>query len=65
MSKSKKGLADEGKGDFILNESGTSVNTDHVNDMTPASQDEKENKRNDDDEPYLPPVADPQKDITD
>jgi hypothetical protein len=64
MDKSKKGLADEGKGDFILNESGTSVNIDHVNDTTdqPQQQDEKKRK---DDEPFIPPVADEQKDITD
>lgn len=29
MSKKKKGLADSGEGEFILNESGTSVSTDH------------------------------------
>jgi hypothetical protein len=64
MGKSKRGLADEGRGDFILNESGTSVNVDHVNDTTQHPDDE-EKKKNGDDEPYMPPVADPQKDITD
>jgi hypothetical protein len=65
MGKSKKGLSDEGQGDFILNESGTSVNVDHANDTAKKATEEPEKKRDDDDEPYMPPVADPQKDITD
>jgi hypothetical protein len=66
MSKSKKGLSDEGRGDFVLNESGTSINVDHVNDTAkPAAEDEPGKKENESDEPYIPPVADPQKDITD
>ena len=65
MGKSKKGLSDEGRGDFILNESGTSINMDHVNDATKQPADEQEKKKTGNDEPYMPPVADPQKDITD
>ena len=66
MDKKKKGLADNGEGDFILNESGTSVNTDHVEGMPKERSDAADKKVNeDDDEPYMPPIADPQKDNTD
>lgn len=64
MQKKKKGLADRGEGDFILNESGTSVNVDHVEGM-PAERSDAADKKADEDEPYLPPVADEQKDNTD
>jgi|GEM_PF-4383260 len=39
MSKAKKGLTDTGDGEFILNESGTSVSTDHVEDPKPLPDD--------------------------
>lgn len=63
MDKKKKGLADQGDGDFILNESGTSINTDHAEGM-PKERSDNANY-NEDDEPYIPPVADEQKDNTD
>ena len=66
MDKKKKGLADAGEGDFILNESGTSVNVDHTEEKgKPEKRDESTRTGNDSDEPYIPPVADEQKDITD
>jgi hypothetical protein len=48
MDKKPKGLADTGQGEFILNESGTSVSTDSVepaSDPTgPSSETETESK---------------------
>lgn len=68
MEKKKKGLADTGDGDFILNESGTSVNVDNVED-SPKERSDDPAKRPDnnppDGEPFLPKVADEQKDTTD
>ena len=66
MDKKKKGLADTGEGDFILNESGTSVNVDHTEEKDKTeNRDKYAGTVNDSDEPYIPPVADEQKDITD
>lgn len=65
MDKKNKGLADQGDGDFILNESGTSVYVDKEEKNTPANNEDPQKKNNDQEEPYLPPVAEPQKDITD
>jgi hypothetical protein len=62
MDKKKKGLADQGDGDFILNESGTSVNVGNVEGMPKERGD---NAKYDDEEPYMPPVAEEQKDNTD
>jgi hypothetical protein len=39
MTKAKKGLADTGDGEFILNERGTSVFTDHVEEDPKPSPD--------------------------
>jgi hypothetical protein len=68
MDKNKKGLADTGQGDFILNESGTSINVDNV-EGTPKERSDDPSKRPDnnppDGEPFLPRIADEQKDITD
>jgi hypothetical protein len=61
MGKKNKGLADQGDGEFILNESGTSVNTD----STEKEDTDPLKKTNNQEEPFIPPVADPQKDITD
>jgi hypothetical protein len=63
MDKKKKGLADEGDGDFILNETGTSINVDKPVDENRNVDPQK--KVNNQEEPYMPPVADEQKDITD
>jgi hypothetical protein len=68
MDKKKKGLADTGQGDFILNESGTSVNVDNVED-TPKERSDDPSLRPDnnppDGEPFIPRTMDDQKDITD
>ena len=63
MDKKKKSLIDRGDGDFILNESGTSVKTDHTDDM-PEERSEVAYEKNDE-EPFIPDVADEQKDNTD
>lgn len=47
MSKSKKGLADTGEGEFILNESGTSVSTDKVEPDTADNGDAAESSERD------------------
>ena len=70
MDKKKKSLVDNGDGDFILNESGTSVKTDHVEGMPEERSDvsykkNEEDKKNNDEEPFIPDVADEQKDNTD
>ncbi len=65
MAKKNKGLADQGDGDFILNESGTSVTVDAVEGTGTERSDDPEKKVNNQEEPYIPPVADEQKDITD
>ena len=68
MDKKKKGLADTGDGDFILNESGTSVTVDNV-EGTPKERSDDPHLRPDnnppDGQPYMPPIADEQKDVTD
>ena len=49
MEKEKKGLADAEEGEFILNESGTSVSTDQVEGIDiPATDDLKSSDKNDD-----------------
>ena len=63
MDKKKKSLVDRGDGDFILNESGTSVKTDHV-EGPPEERGDVAYEKNDE-EPYIPDVADEQKDNTD
>jgi len=63
MDKKKKGLVDRGDGDFILNESGTSVKTDHTESL-PAERSDVAYEKNDE-EPFIPDVADEQKDNTD
>ena len=63
MDKKKKSLVDRGDGDFILNESGTSVKTDHVEGLPEERSDVSYEKN--DEEPYIPDVADEQKDNTD
>jgi hypothetical protein len=63
MGKSKKSLIDRGDGDFILNESGTSVKTDDVEGLPDDRSDVAYEKN--DDEPYIPDTADEQKDTTD
>lgn len=63
MEKKKKSLVDQGDGDFILNESGTSVKTDHVEGMPKERSDVAYEKN--DEEPFIPDVADEQKDTTD
>ena len=59
----KKNLVDRGDGDFILNESGTSIKTDHVEGM-PKEKSDKAFEKNDE-EPFIPEIADEQKDNTD
>lgn len=59
----KKNLVDRGDGDFILNESGTSIKTDHVEGM-PKEKSDKASEKNDE-EPFIPEIADEQKDNTD
>jgi hypothetical protein len=63
MDKKKKNLVDSGDGDFILNESGTSVRTDHTEDLPKERSDVAYEKN--DEEPFIPDVADEQKDNTD
>lgn len=63
MEKKKKGLVDQGDGDFILNESGTSVKTDHVEGMPKERSDVAYEKNGE--EPFIPDVAEEQKDNTD
>lgn len=63
MDKKKKGLVDRGDGDFILNESGTSVKTDHT-EALPEERSDVAYEKNDE-EPFIPDVADEQKDNTD
>jgi len=71
MDKKQKGLADRGDGDFILNESGTSVNVDNVENMPKERSDNLDKSDNytsgdkGSSEPYMPRTADEQKDITD
>ena len=49
MEKEKKGLADAEEGEFILNESGTSVSTDQVEGLdVPAANDLKSADKHDD-----------------
>lgn len=55
---------DDGNGDFILNESGTSVEVDSVEE-TIKEKSQQPIQKTDDDEPYMPPIAEPQKDTTD
>lgn len=64
MDKKKKSLVDRGDGDFILNESGTSIKTDKVEGLEEDRSDVAYEK-NDDEEPFIPDVADEQKDTTD
>ena len=59
----KKNLVDRGDGDFILNESGTSIKTDKVEGM-PKEKSDKAYEKNDE-EPFIPEIADEQKDNTD
>ena len=63
MDKKKKSLVDRSDGDFILNESGTSVKTDHVEKLPEERSDAAYEKN--DEEPYIPDVADEQRDNTD
>lgn len=63
MGKAKKGLVDRGDGDFILNESGTSVKIDEVEGM-PSERSDTAYEKNDE-EPFIPDTADEQKDNTD
>ena len=63
MDKKKKSLVDQGDGDFILNESGTSVKVDNVEGMPKERSDVAYEKN--DEEPFIPDVADEQKDKTD
>lgn len=63
MDKKKKSLVDQGDGDFILNESGTSVKVDNVEGMPKERSDVAYEKN--DEEPFIPDVADEQKDNTD
>ena len=63
MDKKKKSLVDRGDGDFILNESGTSVKTDHIEELPKERSDVAFEKN--DEEPFIPDVADEQKDNTD
>lgn len=68
MDKKKKGLADTGDGDFILNESGTSINVDNVENMPKERSDDpslRPDSNPPDGEPFIPRTADEQKDITD
>jgi hypothetical protein len=62
MDKKKKSLVDSGDGDFILNESGTSVKTEHVEGVKDDRADVAFEKN---EEPFIPDVADEQKDNTD
>ena len=63
MDKKKKSLVDNGEGDFILNESGTSVKIDHIEEL-PDKKKDVVNEKNDE-EPFIPDVADEQRDNTD
>jgi hypothetical protein len=63
MDKKKKNLVDQGDGDFILNESGTSVKVDTVEGMPKERSDVAYEKN--EEEPFIPDVADEQKDNTD
>jgi hypothetical protein len=63
MGKAKKSLIDNGDGDFIMNESGTSVKTDHVEGMPDDRSDVAYEKN--EEEPFIPDTADEQKDNTD
>lgn len=63
MDKKKKSLIDRGDGDFILNESGTSVKIDDVEGIKDDRSDVAYEKN--DDEPYIPDTAEEQKDNTD
>jgi hypothetical protein len=68
MDKKNKGLADTGTGDFILNESGTSINVDDVENMPKERSDDptlRPDNNPPDGEPFMPPIADEQKDTTD
>lgn len=68
MDKKKKGLADTGDGDFILNESGTSINIDNVEGMPKERSDDPDLRPDNnppDGKPFMPRLADEQKDITD
>lgn len=65
MDKKKKGLADQADGDFILNESGTSINVDNVEGVPKERGDNLDERDNNNSEPYMPRIADEQKDITD
>lgn len=68
MEKKKKGLADTGDGDFILNESGTSVTVDNVEGMPKERSDDPSLRPDNippDDEPFIPRTTDEQKDSTD
>jgi hypothetical protein len=64
MDKKNKGLVDRGDGDFILNESGTSVSVDNI-ESTPKERNDQPVKNNNEEEPFIPEVADEQKDNTD
>ena len=63
MGKAKKSLVDKGDGDFILNESSSSVKTDNVEGIPKERSDVAYEKN--DEEPFIPDVADEQKDNTD
>ena len=63
MDDKKKSLIDRGDGDFILNESGTSVKIDNV-EGNPKERSDVAYEKNDE-EPFIPEVADEQKDTTD
>ncbi|HUQ67833.1 MAG TPA: hypothetical protein VM101_16840 [Flavitalea sp.] len=63
MDKKKKSLVDQGDGEFILNESGTSVKTDHVEGSMDDRADVAYEKNSE--EPFIPDIADEQKDNTD
>ena len=63
MDKKKKSLVDNGDGDFILNESGTSVKIDNIEELPDKKKDVADEKN--DEEPFIPDVADEQRDNTD
>ena len=63
MDKKNKGLVDRGEGDFILNESATSVKVDTVEGTPKERSDDP--AANNSEEPFIPEVADEQKDNTD
>ncbi|HEX8355900.1 MAG TPA: hypothetical protein VF610_00730 [Segetibacter sp.] len=44
MDNKNKGLADNQEGDFVLNESGTTVNIDNVEERAPSTEKPKEDK---------------------